>query len=324
MTDARSAPGGIRRLEFHISYDCGQACLFCSEADRMKRWKAAPVTAAEMARVLAVKRRQGFDHVTFTGGEPTLVQGLAGALRAAKGLGYATYVTSNGSRLCERDFADRILPLIDELCLSVHGDDLVLHDELTRTPGGFERLRTALAHAGSREGLFLLTNTVVTAANWGRLEDILGFILRQKGVQHILLSHVAPEGRGARGYAGLAVPFSEWKKRIPGLARRAREKGVTLRFFGLPLCVLGSCAVLSNDLYFSPRVTVERGRVDGTPGLVEITSLKPTRRRVQPPVCAECSCRDLCGGVFERHLAEFGAKDLAPLRADSVLKGAAP
>ncbi|MBI5622579.1 MAG: radical SAM protein [Elusimicrobia bacterium] len=304
----------IRRLEFHISYECRQHCLFCSEADRLKRWKGSPVTPAEMARVLAEKRRQGFDHVTFTGGEPTLVTGLEGVLRAAKGLGYATYMTSNGSRLHEPAFAKRILPLLDELCLSVHGPDPALHDALCGTPGGFERLRMALALAGSREGLFLLTNTVVVRGNWDRLPAVLGFILGHKGVQHILLSHPAPEGRSAKDYASLAVPFKEWKRAVPGLASQARAKGVTLRFFGLPLCVLGAHAVLSNDLYFSPRVTVERGRVQGKPGLVEITSLKPTRRRVQPEVCSGCSVRDLCGGVFERHLEEFGDADLAPIK----------
>ena len=303
----------IRRLEFHVSYACGQSCLFCSEADRLARWKGAPVTAAEMARVLAEKRQQGFDHVTFTGGEPTLAPDLVGVLRAAKGLGYKTYVTSNGCRLGEDGFAGRALPLIDELCLSVHGDTAALHDSLSRAPGGFEKLMAAFRNAGRQNGLFLLTNTVVTTHNWDRLEDILGFILGIKAVRHVLLSHVAPEGRGGKDYAGLAVSFRKWKKKVPRLASRARERGVTLRVFGLPVCVLGGEREVSNDLHWSPRVTVERAQVKGKQGLKEITSLKPFRKRSHPPVCGRCSVKDLCGGVFDRHLKEFGARDLEPI-----------
>ncbi|MBI5881798.1 MAG: radical SAM protein [Elusimicrobia bacterium] len=304
----------IRRLEFHVSYDCGQSCLFCSEADRLARWKGAPVTAAEMARVLAEKRRQGFDHVTFTGGEPTLAPDLVGALRAAKGLGYKTYVTSNGGKLSEEGFSSRALPLIDELCLSVHGDTAALHDRLSRSPGGFEKLMGAFRNAGRRKGLFLLTNTVVTTHNWDRLEDILGLILGIKAVRHVLLSQVAPEGRAAKDYAGLAVSFRKWKMKVPRLASQAREKGATFRIFGLPACVLGSEREVSNDLHWSPRVTVERARVHGKPGLKEITSLKPTRKRSHPPVCGRCSVQGLCGGVFDLHLKEFGARDLEPIK----------
>ncbi|MBI4678956.1 MAG: radical SAM protein [Elusimicrobia bacterium] len=304
----------IRRLEFHVSYACVQSCLFCSESDRLRRWSGVPVTAAEMARVLATKRRQGFDHVTFTGGEPTLAPGFLGALKAAKGLGYTTYVTSNGCRLCEPGFASRALGLIDELCLSAHGDSAGLHDSLTGRPGGFEDLLRAFEHAGQRKGLFLLTNTVVTTRNWDRIEDILGFILGLKGVRHVLLSHLAPEGRGLTNYAELAVPFQEWKKKLPRLAGLVRRSPVTLRFFGLPLCVLGRRRDLSNDLYFSPRVTVERARRKGGASLTEITSLRPTRRRAHPRVCVRCKALDSCGGVFERHLKEFGARGLEPIR----------
>ena len=304
----------IRRLEFHISYECPQSCLFCSESSRLARFREFPVRAAEIARVLAVKRRQGFDHLTLTGGEPTLYPGLLGILGAAKRLGFRTYVTSNGGRLAEAEFSRQALPLIDELCLSVHGDTRELHDGLTRCPGSFDRLRQAFSRAASRRGLFLLTNTVVTRRNWGRLETTLRFILARRGIRHCLLSHVAPEGRGARNYGELAVPFSRWRRRLPGWARLAERRGVVLRVFGLPLCALGSRRDCSNDLYFSPRVTVERTRLASGVGLGEIVSLRPTRRRVQPPVCAGCAARQACGGVFRRHVEEFGTAGLRPLR----------
>ncbi|MDD5627848.1 MAG: radical SAM protein [Elusimicrobia bacterium] len=300
----------IRRLEMHLTYGCVQGCVFCSESSRLARFRGAHLRAAEVARVLAVKRRQGCDHLTLTGGEPTLHPGLPAVLAAARRLGFKTYVTSNGARLAEAGYARLVLPLIDELCLSVHGDDAELHDSLTRCSGSFGRLRRALAAARCRRKLFLLTNTVVTRRNWARLEAVLRFILARPGVRHCLLSQVAPEGRGAQDYGRQAVPFSWWRRKLPALARLAERRGAVLRVFGLPLCALGKRQDCSNDLYFSPRVTVERGGA----GLRETVSLRPTRRRVQPPLCLRCALRQDCGGVFRRHLAEFGTAGLRPMR----------
>jgi MoaA/NifB/PqqE/SkfB family radical SAM enzyme len=315
----------IRRLEFHVSYACTQDCSFCSESSRLARWRGSPLKPAEIARVLAVKRRQGFGHLTLTGGEPTLYPGFLGVLAAAKRLGFSTYVTSNGCRLAEPGFARRALPLIDELCLSVHGDSPELHDGLTRTPGSFSRLRRAFALAAARPKLFLLTNTVVTRRNFSRLEGILRFIFGLGPVRHCLLSQVAPEGRGVRDYGRTAVPLAWWRRKLPALARLAQKRGAVLRVFGIPLCALGRRWECSNDLYFSPRVTVERALIGGAAGLAEITSLEPVRRRAKAAACAGCAARKSCAGVFRLHLRELGTAGLRPLhRVPARLAAARP
>ncbi len=296
------------RLELHLSYACPQACAFCSEAERMALFRDRPVTTREIARVLAEKRRQGFDHLTLTGGEPTAHPDFLGSLRAARSLGYRTYVTSNGIRLAQSSFAARALPLIHELCLSLHGEREV-HERLTGVPGSFERLLEAFRNAKGFAGVYLLANTVVTAWNWSSLEKILEMVFGL-GARHWLVSNLAPEGRGALRFRELAVPLADWRRRIPDLARLAEGRG-NLRFFGLPLCVLGPYQELSNDLYFSPRVTVERAR--GPAGLAETPSPAPTRNRVQPRSCAGCAARRLCGGVFERYAREFGTSELEPV-----------
>ena len=62
----------FKRLEFHLTYTCPQACVFCSEEDRMAAFKEHPVSLREAVTVLSAKRKEGFDHVTFTGVEPTI------------------------------------------------------------------------------------------------------------------------------------------------------------------------------------------------------------------------------------------------------------
>lgn len=310
-------PGGLsappRRLELHLSYACGQRCAFCSESLRMARWRKAPLWGEEVAGVLLERRRAGFEHVTFTGGEPTAHPLLPAALAAARRLGFKTYLTTNGGRFAEESYSRKVLPLVDELCLSVHGPDANHHDDSTGTPGSFARAMKALDHA-ERFGAetFLLSNTVVTRRNWDPLEETLRLLRSRPKFQHCLVSNVAPEGRAARAYRDLAVPLRSWRERMPALARPFDGAGTTLRFFGLPLCALDGRPELSNDAHFSPRVTVERRSVDGRPGLAGIVSLDAGRGRRKPAACRRCASRRACAGVFERYLDAFGSSELAP------------
>lgn len=312
-------PGGVsaapRRLELHLSYACPQRCAFCSESGRMARWRRWPVRGEEVARVLVERRRRGFDHLTLTGGEPTAHPALPAALEAAKRLGFRTYVTTNGGRFAEEDYARRVLPLVDELCLSVHGPDAETHDAAAGTPGSFERaLRARDRVAAHGRDTLLRTNTVVTRANWERLPETVRLLLGRLGARHCLLSNVAPEGRAARAYAALAVPLSAWRARVEDLARPFAEAGAALTVFGLPLCALAGRDELSNDLRFSPRVTVERRASGGRPGLAGIASADASRGRRKPAACAACSDRSSCAGVFARYLALRGDGELVPRR----------
>jgi organic radical activating enzyme len=306
---------GPRRLELHLSYDCGQRCAFCSESGRMARWRAAPLRAEEIARVLVGRRRAGFDHVTFTGGEPTAHPLLKTALGLARRLGYRTYLTTNGGRFADAEYARGVLPLVGELCLSVHGPDAASHDACSRTPGSFERAMRALRNVeryGARTTL--LTNTVATRLNWDGLDGVLSLLRKRRKVSHCLVSNVAPEGRAVRAYARLAVPLAWWRERASAWARSFEGSGAVLRFFGLPLCALGGRLDLSNDAHFSPRETVERRAAGGAAGLAAIVSLDASRGRRKAEACASCAASADCAGVFARYLDVFGAGELEAAR----------
>jgi len=306
-----------RRLELHLSYTCGQSCAFCSESVRMDRWRHAPLKGEEISAVLIKRRKAGFNHVTFTGGEPTAHPLLPVALAAARKLGFNTYLTTNGGLFAQEKYAREVLPLLDEVCLSVHGPDAESHDAAAGTPGSFGRAMKALANIENHgESVYLLTNTVVTRRNWDRLEETLALLTSHPKIRHCLLSNVAPEGRAARAYKSLAVPLTQWRERVPALARPFESNGVVLRLFGLPLCALDGRHELSNDAHFSPRVTVERRGARGKPGLTAIASSDASRRRSKPVVCRSCEASGDCAGVFDRYLAVYGSSELMPRRAN--------
>lgn len=313
----------MERLEFHLTYTCPQACVFCSEEDRMKAFKDHPVSLQEVARVLALKWKEGFRHVTFTGGEPTIYPRFWNVLRCARKLGYATYITTNGNTLAFEGYARKALPYLSEICFSVHGPDAKIHDGATGDKGSFALLHRALQNveAFSAE-TYVLVNFVVTPKNIDSLTDTLEFVGQFRKVRHFLVSNLASEGGGKHRYLELAVPLERIGREAPKLAQVADKRGIVLRFFGVPACVLGTHKRLSNDFHWSPRATIERGRDrQGRVGLVEIRGWTPTRGRVQTEKCAPCSYRRCCPGIFERYRREFGDGELKPVLSGELPAG---
>ncbi|MDA8132207.1 MAG: radical SAM protein [Elusimicrobia bacterium] len=305
---AGAKKAAVERLEIHVSYTCENSCLFCSERNRLRRFGSLDLTGSEIAGILREKRRAGFSHVTFTGGEPSLCAALPAALGAARALGFRTSVTTNGLAFADPAFVRRTAPLLDEAMLSCHGPTAKIHDALTGRKGSFDDAMAALDNLGKAGGgrLFLMVNTVAVKKNFKLVSDILRLVSRSGFVRHYMISNPAPEGGACEDYASLAPDLTAIGRRIGDLREQAALFGVTLRFFGAPACSLNGHYDLSNDLYYSPRLTVERAALPGgRAGLKETVSLRPTRRRVYLKSCGRCALRRSCGGIFRKYLEAF-------------------
>ncbi|MDP3543809.1 MAG: radical SAM protein [Elusimicrobiota bacterium] len=302
-------------MAFEIFYSCAQSCVFCSSSERMAALHARPCGVREICKVLLLKRREGVEHLLLAGGgEPLQHPGILEILGVARKLGLRAFVITNGAKLAEPAFAAAALPLIDELCLSIHGDDEALHDRLTRTPGGFRRALRALEEARRRPKTFLMMNTVVCGGNRDRLVAVLEFAAAQ-GVAQCQFANVAPEGRGGERFAELAVPLAWWREHAPALMRRARALGLKLTFDGLPLCVLGEHRSASSDVGFTPIAWVRLDPAENGAALTEEVRTRETRDRSWPAACAGCAEIDACGWVFNRYTELFGMTEIAPIRA---------
>lgn len=311
--------GAVKRLEFHMSYICDQKCIFCSESVRMDTHVKSPLSLEEMVRVVLRKRKEGCEHITFVGGEPTVVPEFLGLLKAVKKLGYKTLLITNGGRLADRKFASKALPLLDEIVLSIHGHTPALHDKLVVEPGSFKKLMSAFDLIGrAKRKPFVITNTVVLQQNIADIRDIVDFLTRIPVVDHVLLSNIAPDGSALANYRKQSIRIKQLGDRAPELSRIAKDRGVVLRFFGMPLCVLGSAWENSNDLHWNPRTNVERAFVDGKTGLEDTWNYTPERMRHYTEKCGTCDWKggDKCVGVFKTYYDHFGDEELTPVRGE--------
>jgi MoaA/NifB/PqqE/SkfB family radical SAM enzyme len=274
-----------------------------------------------MVRVVLRKRKEGCDHITFVGGEPTVVPQFLDLLKVTKKLGYKTLLITNGGRMSQEKFALEALPLLDEMVISIHGHTPELHDTLVNEEMSFEKINKLFGMLGRmKKKPFVITNTVVLRQNIDKINDIVGYLSAVPAVDHILLSNIAPDGRALKGYLDQAIRLGELGKIASKLSGIAKKNDKVLRYFGMPLCVLGDAWEDSNDLHWNPRTNVERAFIDGKAGLEDTWNYTPERMRYYPPKCDGCAwkSREKCVGVFQTYFDNFGDEELTPVREESI------
>ncbi len=301
----------MRRLELHLTYHCPERCLFCSEEERMERYRAFPVTWGRVARTLRLHAERGVRAVHFTGGEPTIHPRFVDALILARKLGMRTSIGTIGTMLARPDFAAQALPWLDEALFSVHGPDAATHDALTGRPGSFQTVTEAMRLAAQRPGFGLFANTVLTRHNLEALPETVA-LLGRLGARLIVVSTMTAEGGGMRRFLDLAPSLPDLGRVLPTVPERA--PGAVLRFFGAPMCLLGPHWACSNDLHWDPRVTVEWQSGAQSVDFAGIYSWAPDRKRVHVAACQGCARRELCMGVGDFYARQEPVEGLQPFR----------
>jgi MoaA/NifB/PqqE/SkfB family radical SAM enzyme len=310
-------PGGVvmERLELHLTYTCPERCVFCSEAHRMETYKPFAVTWGRVATILRTHAERGVKAVHLTGGEPTIHPRFIDVLKLAQKLGMRTSVGTIGTMLSRTEFADAALPYLDEALFSIHGPTAELHDAITGRDGSFKQVTTAMRNAVNHRADFgAFVNTVVTQANVDALPDTVD-LAQSLGAKLIVISNTTPEGHGEDRYRTLAVPLEKLHAILPLAPERAGS--AIVRFFGVPMCLLGEHGTHSNDLHWDPRVTVEWQQDPGRVAFTGIYSWAPDRRRVHVDACLDCKLNGVCSGVFDNYAKLWPTDALRPQTDDN-------
>ena len=304
----------MRRLELHLTYTCPERCVFCSEEHRMTAYKGFPVTWARVATTLRLHASRGVKNVHLTGGEPTIHPRFVDVLRLAQKLGMRTSIGTIGTMLSRSDFAERALPYLDEALFSLHGPDAATHDAMTRRDGSFGTVTAALKLSRSlKPGFRAFVNTVITRRNIEQLPQTAA-LAAELGAELLVVSNLTPEGAGLDTYEAMAVPLETLARILPQVPARAGD--AVVRFFGVPMCLLGDHGTLSNDLHWDPRVTVEWQSAPGKVYFDGIYSWAPDRKRVHVAECGDCALSRVCMGVFDR-CAQLGSIDALAARSSA-------
>ena len=159
---------------------CPWRCGYCHNAHLQPARGESEIAWADVLAFLE-RRRTLLDAVVFSGGEPTLQAGLAGAMREVKALGYKVGLHTAG--IYPRRLAE-VLPLADWV-----GMDLKApfdgYERVTQTPGSALRAQDSLALVLASGVAHELRTTVDERVLTTAEVDELTAMLAARGESHV-------------------------------------------------------------------------------------------------------------------------------------------
>jgi radical SAM protein with 4Fe4S-binding SPASM domain len=324
--------------EVALTYRCDLACGFCYAGCGTGGdvGRSQEMDDGQVGRILEVIRREArCPSVSFTGGEPTLRQGLPALVRRARDLGLAVNLISNGQHLDDRLAGGLADAGLESAQLSLEGPDAPLHDALVGRGGAFHRLWQGLERL-RRRGVRVHTNTTVCRRNLDRLEEVVDLVA-DRGLPRLSMNLLIPCGRAAAD-PGLRVAYAEVGPRVLDVRRHAAARGVEFVWYSpLPLCLcntiahgLGNrgCAAADGLLHVGPSGDVlpcssfPPGESLGNLLRQEFHQVWQSRearfhrrKGAMPPGCASCGEAEACQGACLLYWRAVGHGELEEARA---------
>jgi radical SAM protein with 4Fe4S-binding SPASM domain len=224
--DAMPAP---YRMDLALTYRCQNDCGHCYNEgkDRME------LTVPEWMTVIDKLWEVGIPHVVFTGGEPTLFQGIEKLIGRSEKHGQVTGLITNGRSLGTPGYLKELVRIgLDHVQITVLSKDPEVHDKLTCAPGSWketvEGLKTALS-----EDLYVSTNTTIMKSNYSGIEETMRFLVGL-GVRNIAFNSIIRSGKGEEAEG---VTLEELSILLPKLQGIAKEGGTNLIWYSpTPYC----------------------------------------------------------------------------------------
>lgn len=313
-----------KRVELFISSACNLQCYFCIESERISQRSFMPwATIEERIRHYAAT---GVNLVQFMGGEATIHPRFVDALRLCRELGLRTFVITNLTRWSNRQFAEDVGPLLDEVMVSLHAYGDASGKFVTGQESWWDRFEKGHRNfLETTQASKIRAATVMSKANLPELERMADLLMQLRPERWIMGNAVPIDGTRLDGVTeGFRLTELEaMRPRFVALNERVRAAGCRLVFFCFPHCTLGPELwdfthddVLDNqDL--SDGAPKDRKDVNFWSQADYHEKPRPvTLGRTRTATCDGCARASRCGGHFSDYFERYGDGELHPVAAD--------
>ena len=192
-------PSAPYRMDMALTYRCNDNCPHCYNA----RSRDYPeMNTDDWIDIIDILWDLGIPHICFTGGEATLRSDLPDLIAHAQSKGQITGLLSNGRRLADRSFLDRLLTAgLDHIQITLESHHEEIHDRMVATRGAFGQTVEGIQNCVDA-GVYLMTNTTMLAENGPGIGETVDF-LADLGVKTVGLNALIYAGKGATVGTGM-------------------------------------------------------------------------------------------------------------------------
>lgn len=218
-------PSAPYRMDLALTYRCNNDCPHCYNA-RERTYPELPTES--WFEVLKRLWDVGVPHICFTGGEATLREDLPELIRRSKRLGQVTGLLTNGRRLSDRTYAQRLVEAgLDHVQFTLESRVPEVHDRMVARRGAWKQTVAGIRNALDL-GLFVMTNTTLLGENSTDIGGMIDF-LAELGVPTAGFNALIYSGHGAS--VGTGLPESALEPLLQIARERTQLHGIRLIWY---------------------------------------------------------------------------------------------
>lgn len=291
-----------KRLEIYVWWTCNQRCTYCMEYSNMEEAWNKKVTKYDILRKLLKYKRLGYNHVTFLWGEPFIQKVFIYALKIAKKLWYTILVTTNCSTLHIPSQAQKFLPFIDELILSIQAIDPLLQKRISQTNVSVKWEEVFNNIKRYWRWSMIKGNIVITQDNLEELYNIVKFIIC-KWIKNIAITYpdidISYYGR-EHIKKRVAPKYSKCIDKIQPIVNFCKENNIIIKLADFPYCLFPQeekelYIPLTDDYDYETRVKIKHTEEEVNRWKLDNNDTIP-RNRFWSWECEKCIYKWKCWG----------------------------
>ncbi len=317
-----------KRIEINTGYACNNRCIFCSESmhrqEGIQREAATRLTTQVLKDAISGFLEEGYNHLTFLGGEPTIRKDFLDLVHFAKTQGMQRIdLTTNGRMLAKRSFVQALFQAgLSHLTLSLHGHKAAIHDAITQAPGSFKQVTSGIENLQALHLPFRLT-TVLCKPNMSELPALMRFSLALKP-ERLCWSYVRPLGGAFEQFHQVVPLLDELQPELEEALDIAYQHKTKLTVANVPLCRLGPHLGFSDELYWQEKPLwreVEKFvAIHDEQRTEERFRVTPGHHKVKGEECQGCRLEGICDGLSAEYERWMGFDVLRPQAGTPVTK----
>lgn len=297
----------VNTVDLKVGFRCNNLCKFCVQGD-IKRIEAPSQPLSRLIRSLKEGIASGARRLVLTGGESTIHEKIFEIIREARRLGFNDILMQSNGRTFHREkfCRDLIEAGVDTFAISVHGSTAETHDHLTSRKGSFKQTMRGIENL-KRFGQCVVTNTVITTANYRDLPGIAG-LLAGLGVGQCQFAFIHINGLAEKNKSWLVARKSvvePWVKKALDVGISA---GMRVMTEAIPYCFMkGYEDCVAEKIIPSTSVFDAHGAVP------DYTFVRQNEQKAKGPRCRECAYADVCEGPWREYPEMFGWSEFHPV-----------
>ena len=297
------------RMDIALTYRCQNECSHCYNETKEK----PELNIGSWKKNLEWLWEAGIPHIVFTGGEPTLFDGLEELFARSEELGQITGLITNGRRFSKPGYVrDLVNAGMDHAQITLLSHKESQHDEFVGSQGAWketvEGIKTALA-----EEVYISSNTTIMRSTLDGMEETMRFLI-DLGVENIAFNALIRSGQGKTAEG---ISFEELATVLQKLKGIADENDINMIWYApTPYCEFNpinhglgikQCTACSINMAMEPDGTVipcqsyyqPLGKALGDWEDIWNHELcqKIRERRYMPDKCKDCEKRKNAGNV---------------------------